>query len=477
MTNMKTQSSTPKYTSPPNIMQHLVFLVVDDEENYLALIRALLADLGAVHVNTFQSAYKAREWAWRNTYHVALIDAKMKEMPGMDLIKELFPGSGGAFFVLITAYAELTASLDALRNNLFDLILKPFGVHELEVMLERVRKSMELKEKNEFLRVMLKESENRPRLLGVSKAIQEARAKIRLFAQHFEPALITGETGVGKELVARAMHEEGQRAKFNFVAINCSAFPETMLESELFGHERGAFTGAERQRVGKLELAGRGTVMLDEVCEIQPQIQVKLLRVLQEKEFERLGGNSLIRMQARVISATNRNIEEAIQSGFMRQDFYYRINRLRIHIPPLRERPEDIEYLAMNYLRGFSLLHGKIISGFSDETLRALLAHPWPGNVRQLQSVIDYAALCCGGEQVALADLPQSFFKDDGGKKPGAAPAEPALGGNIPMYLESYERKKILDALNNNKWNRSKAAREVGLTRSQLMYRIKKYGL
>jgi transcriptional regulator with PAS, ATPase and Fis domain len=350
----------------------------------------------------------------------------------------------------------------------------------MELLLERVRKHMELSNKNEELKELLLESHSKESMiLGQSSALLEVKEKVRLFAQHYEPVFITGETGVGKELVARTLHEESQRYKFDFMAVNCSAYPDTLLESELFGHEKGAFTGATNRRQGKLEHVSKGTILLDEVCEIPPNIQVKLLRVLQEKEFERIGGNEVVRMLGRLVSATNRDFNEAIEKGWLRQDFYYRINRLHIHIPPLRERPQDIEYLSMHFLKKYRLIHNKEFVVLGDEAMDMLMNHPWPGNIRQLQSVIDYAILCCQSERLQLEHFPTTFLgeRDAAPVKTRAGATLPESTKNVTGSLEDYEKNMMVEALERNKWNRSKAAEELGYTKTQMFYRIKKYKL
>ncbi len=458
----------------------LHYLVVDDEPNMVLLIKNLLEDAGCNNVHGFSSPKDAIKWSKTNQFHIALIDYKMKEMSGLDLTKNLQERFPDAYFVLITAYAELKTSIEALRLQIFDLLQKPLKEEDLVLVLERIIKHMELRKRNTILQSLLQEDNDEPKLLGKSKAIKMIRDKIELFANHYEPVLITGETGVGKEVVARMLHSVSQRRNnSSFVAVNCSAFPDTLLESELFGHEKGAFTGADSKRTGKLEFVGSGTILLDEVCEIPPQIQVKLLRVLQEKEFERVGGNNMIKVKARVISATNRDLEEAMEDNLLRKDFYYRLNNLLIHIPPLRERKIDIEYLGLHFLRKQSLIHNKPISRFSDSALNIMLHHAWPGNVRQLQGVIDYAVLCCDQNEIQVEHMPIDFVqsKDDDLAGDNMLQEAPDSDTNIPGKIENFEREMIVNALQKHRWNRTKAAKTLGFSRTQMFYRLKKYNI
>jgi len=462
-----------------NRFKHLSILIIDDEPHYVELISRTLNDLGYRNVHGCVSPQEALSFARERQADIVFADYRLPGVSGLELIRRLQPSFADSYFILITAYAELQTSIEALRMQLFDLLQKPFGPQDIELALQRVRKHMELKDSNRLLQGLLSTEQGALSLLGRSEAIAEVREKVALFARHFEPVLITGATGVGKELVAQLLHAQGQRKKHRFVAVNCSAFPDTLLESELFGHEKGAFTGADSRRVGKLEYVNRGTIMLDEVCEIPPHIQVKLLRVLQEKEFERLGGNEVVHLSARVVSATNKNLEEAIEKKWLRQDFYYRLNRLHIHVPPLCERGEDIEYLARHFLRQSALMHNKPVTAISSEAMTVFLEHPWPGNVRQLQGVMDYAVICCERDEIGVEHLPRTFIEEiRQGSLAGRVKGEASFRSmDIRRDVVTYEREMILEALEQNRWNRSQAAKSLGYTRMQLYYRMKKYGI
>ncbi|HJM83478.1 MAG TPA: sigma-54 dependent transcriptional regulator [Nitrospinota bacterium] len=460
--------------------RHTPILIVDDEPNHVKLLTAYLRDIGCSNLIGVSSPQEALALAKETQFELAIIDYRMEKINGLKLIRKLQESHPKAYFILISAFAELETSIDMLSLKIFDCIQKPISQHDVELLLARVFKHMELSNSNEKLKELLLDAESKDnQILGQSLALQEVKEKIRLFAKHYEPVFITGETGVGKELVAKALHNASHRSNNEFVAVNCNAYPDTLLESELFGYEKGAFTGATSNRRGKLEHVGNGTILLDEVCDIPPNTQVKLLRVLQEREFERIGGNTTVEMLGRIVSATNKDFDESIKNGWLRQDFYYRINRLHIHIPPLRDRVQDIEYLALNFFKKYCLLHNKSSLTLSDESVNFLMTHQLPGNVRQLQSVIDYGVLCCEDSQLQLKHFPGTFLNEKKSlrQKLDAVPTRNKPIRNVTSALESQEKELIIEALELNKWNRSKAAEQLGFTKTQMFYRLKKYKL
>jgi DNA-binding NtrC family response regulator len=427
----------------------------------------------------FCSPQEALTWAKYHPVDIAVIDYNMPKMKGLDLISKLEKNEGDSYYLLMTGHAELQIAIDAIRTGVFDFITKPFKKKEFQIAMERVRKHMGIKFQNRFLRDLLRDSYGKRKLIGKSEEIISIREKMQLFAKSEAPVLITGETGVGKEVVAQIIHEAGNGNPNSFVPVNCSAYAETLLESELFGHEKGAFTGADMLRIGRFESAKNGTILLDEIAELPPQLQVKLLRVLQERKFERVGGNNTIELQARIISTTNRNIEEEIKSSRLREDFYYRLNTLRIHIPPLRERKKDILILANHFLRKFSLVHNKKVSSLDTRTQEILTNYLWPGNVRQLENSIDYAVFSCKMEQVSEEHLPEEILQSMLSKPSGGKEISKIIATEktIPSIISNIERDKILASLDGNKWNKSKSASSLGISRGQLIYRLKKYGI
>lgn len=469
------------------IVPKFKIMVVDDETSILKFIKGETGKAKNLEFVGFNSPDDALNWANTHEYDVALLDYKMPGMNGLELIGLLKRKKPESIYMLMTGYGDMDMAIKAIRKGVFDFIQKPFESNGLNVALSRVLKYLQLKKQNEFLSKIVKSDYGKGEFIGLSDSILKIRDDIKLFAKSSAPVLITGETGVGKEIVSQMIHAVSKRGKQRFVAVNCSAYVETLIESELFGHEKGAFTGADRERIGKLELAGNGTVLLDEVCEIPMHIQVKLLRVLQEKEFERVGGNESVELRARIISATNRNIELEIVGNRFRNDLYYRLNTLHLHIPPLRERKEDIELLTFHFLKKFAIVYGKDISSIDDNAMKMLLDYSWPGNVRQLENAINYAVLRCGGNEIHKKHLSDSIFKESAPIQrhmDSIAPGEGNYGESFKSTIEEHENKKaaaardqILGALEKNRWNKSKTARALGITRSQLVYRLDKYGL
>ncbi len=454
-------------------------LVVDDEQAVVNLLEEYASTIDFLEFHGFCSPQEALTWAKYHPVDIAVIDYNMPKMKGLDLISKLEKNEGDSYYLLMTGHAELQIAIDAIRTGVFDFITKPFKKKEFQIAMERVRKHMGIKFQNRFLRDLLRDSYRKRKLIGKSEEIISIREKMQLFAKSEAPVLITGETGVGKEVVAQIIHEAGNGNPNSFVPVNCSAYAETLLESELFGHEKGAFTGADMLRIGRFESAKNGTILLDEIAELPPQLQVKLLRVLQERKFERVGGNNTIELQARIISTTNRNIEEEIKSSRLREDFYYRLNTLRIHIPPLRERKKDILILANHFLRKFSLVHNKKVSSLDTRTQEILTNYLWPGNVRQLENSIDYAVFSCKMEQVSEEHLPEEILQSMLSKPSGGKEISKIIATEktIPSIISNIERDKILASLDGNKWNKSKSASSLGISRGQLIYRLKKYGI
>ncbi|HJP18811.1 MAG TPA: sigma-54 dependent transcriptional regulator [Nitrospinota bacterium] len=454
-------------------------LVVDDEQAVVNLLEEYASTIDFLEFHGFCSPQEALTWAKYHPVDIAVIDYNMPKMKGLDLISKLEKNEGDSYYLLMTGHAELQIAIDAIRTGVFDFITKPFKKKEFQIAMERVRKHMGIKFQNRFLRDLLRDSYGKRKLIGKSEEIISIREKMQLFAKSEAPVLITGETGVGKEVVAQIIHEAGNGNPNSFVPVNCSAYAETLLESELFGHEKGAFTGADMLRIGRFESAKNGTILLDEIAELPPQLQVKLLRVLQERKFERVGGNNTIELQARIISTTNRNIEEEIKSSRLREDFYYRLNTLRIHIPPLRERKKDILILANHFLRKFSLVHNKKVSSLDTRTQEILTNYLWPGNVRQLENSIDYAVFSCKMEQVSEEHLPEEILQSMLSKPSGGKEISKIIATEktIPSIISNIERDKILASLDGNKWNKSKSASSLGISRGQLIYRLKKYGI
>ncbi|MEW5763010.1 MAG: sigma-54 dependent transcriptional regulator [Bacillota bacterium] len=440
-------------------------LVIDDEEEMRwALTKALAQEgYGVVGAGT---ARQGLEILRTKAPALVLLDLKLPDMDGLDvlrLVKESYPGLP---VIMITGYGTIETAVQALKRGAAGYITKPFDLHELKLVVRRVLEINQLHSELDFLRSEL--TRNYQDLVGCSRAVLELRELIRRVAPTDATVLITGESGTGKEVVAVAIHRLSPRGQGPFVPVNCAAVPEHLLESELFGHEKGAFTGAIKRHIGRFELAHRGTIFLDEVTEMSPVMQAKLLRVLQDKTFTRVGGTQTLHVDMRVIAATNRPVEDAVAEGHFREDLYYRLNVVRIHIPPLRERREDVPLLVRHFLQRFRPCYQS--AGISPEALELLCRYRWPGNVRELQNVIERALILCQGEEIRPHHLPRELQEGL-----PAAQSLPVPGEDLS--LEQVEKLLIQRALVKTGGNRSRAARLLGISRSALLYRMQKYGL
>src|SRR5271165_5033072 len=332
----------------------------------------------------------AHELMAKDTFDLIFVDVRLPDGEGTELLRELQSRPQKPLIVMVTGFGSVESAVECMRNGAFDYMLKPYSNDQLEVTLKKAENFSQLLKVNEYLN-RGEEDESGCELLGQSAVMESLRQLIRKVARTQATVLIAGESGTGKELVARALHRQSQRANAPFIKLNCAAIPENLIESEFFGHEKGAFTGAIAKREGRFELAHSGTILLDEISEISPQIQAKLLRVLQERELERVGGNRTIKVDVRVLATTNRQLEESVERREFRQDLFFRLNVVPIHVPPLRERMVDVPHLATQFMPRFARKHGVRVLGFSGECLAALQAHRWPGNVRELQNVIERA--------------------------------------------------------------------------------------
>jgi len=441
-------------------------LVIDDEEDLRwALAKALSQD--GYTVLTAGCAGEGLEVLGRQNVSLVLLDLKLPDMDGLEVLPRIKERHPGTPVIMITGYGTIETAVQALKRGAAGYITKPFDLHELRLVVKRILEINRLHNELDFLRSEL--TRNYQDLVGCSKAILELRELIRRVAPTDATVLITGESGTGKEVVAVAIHRLSPRKDGPFVPVNCAAVPEHLLESELFGHEKGAFTGAVKRHIGRFEVAHRGTIFLDEVAEMPPAMQVKLLRALQDKSFTRVGGSETVQVDMRVIAATNRPIEEAVAAGRFREDLYYRLNVVRIHIPPLRERKEDIPLLVRHFLQRFRPYYQS--PGIAEEAMALLHRYHWPGNVRELQNVIERALILCQGEEIRPRHLPKEL-QDGSSSLPPSLPA-----GDEDMTLEQVEKLLIQRALAKTGGNRTQAARLLGISRSALLYRMHKFGL
>ncbi len=440
-------------------------LVVDDEATICQALSAWLTKEG-YHVETASSGPEALVYQADRHFDLYLLDIKMPGMDGLEVLAKIKESQPDATVIMITAHGSIQTAVEAMKRGAVEYLCKPFDPDELSLLMERVAANKALREENEALREQLLERQENilDGFVAQSRAMHEILSTIENVAPTPSPILITGETGVGKDLIARAIHMRSDQSSGPFVTINCGAQSETLLESELFGHEKGAFTGAVKARRGRLEMANYGTLFLDEIGEISPKMQVSLLRALEEKRFQRVGGNQFIESQFRLISATHRDLKERIQEDRFREDFYYRINVFSIDIPPLRERVEDIPVLADYFAGCFAAETGKPVEGLTQKALQILCDYHWPGNVRELRNVIERVVVISRGRMIGAEEL--GFLKDQG---------DDCKFGD--MTLKEMEIRHIEATLEACDGNITRAAKRLGIDRVTLSRKMKRYEL
>jgi DNA-binding NtrC family response regulator len=437
-------------------------LIVDDEEGIRKVLEVSLSQAG-YHVATAAQGKDAIQIVRDEHPDIVLADIKMPGMDGIELQTRLNQADPELTIVLMTAYASVETAIKAMKNGAYDYIVKPFDPDDLSLLVGRAAQHRSLRAENLRLKKSLESAAAPPPLLGTSAVMGHVLDLVSTVAAADSTVLITGESGTGKEVVARAIHGASPRRYNPMVVVNCGALPEGILESELFGHEAGAFTGARGRHRGKFESAEGGTVFLDEIGEVSPKVQVELLRVLEEKVVTRLGGTAPVPVDFRTVSATNRDLEAAVKSGSFREDLFWRLNVVHIHIPPLRERPEDVPVLAEHFLARFAQSMSRRPMRFSADALDALSSYPWPGNVRELQNAIERAVVVGRGEVVTAADLPLRVTQAPSSSAPGS--------------LAEAERAHIQSVLDSAGWNITRAARILDVDRVTLYNKIRKYEL
>jgi DNA-binding NtrC family response regulator len=420
----------------------------------------------------------AHDYLNRDNFDLIFMDMRLPDGEGIELLKLLQSRPQRPLAVVMTGFGSVESAVECMKSGAFDYIIKPFSTDQIEFTLRKAQEFNQLLKVNTLLS---QESDDGDQiLLGRSQAMENLRSLIRKVARTQATVLIQGESGTGKELVARAFYRESPRANAPFIKVNCAAIPENLIESEFFGHEKGAFTGALTKREGRFELAHGGTILLDEISEISPAVQAKLLRVLQERELERVGGNRTIKVDVRVIATTNRNLEQSVEKKEFRQDLFFRLNVVPVHVPPLREHREDIPLLAMEFMRRLGRKHGVQVKGFTDAALRVLQEHAWPGNVRELQNVVERAVIMCGEngmlepEHLGLASHPAGSAA-----APGTADFPPASGAAVSRggfsTLAELEKQHIFAALDHCKGNRTHAAKVLDVSIRTLRNKLHEY--
>ena len=385
-------------------------LIIDDEKNYLVILEDLLSEEGH-RVLTAESGPEGLELVKNNDLDAVITDMKMPGMDGLQVLEEIRAVDADLPVIMMTAYGTVERAVEAMKKGAFHYILKPFENEELKVLVQKAVEHHLIVRQNRQMRGILEERHHFHNIVGKSPPMQKVYDLIRKVAPTKATVLITGESGTGKELIARAIHFNSPRKAGPFISVNCGALPENLLESELFGHERGAFTGAVGLRKGRFELAHGGTLFLDEISEMSPPLQVKLLRALQEMRFERVGGTETLHVDVRVLAASNRNLKEEVAAGRFRSDLFFRLNVVHILLPPLRERTGDIPLLAAYFLRKYEKQTGREEMSLRPDALRVLLDYPWPGNVRELENVIERAVILCPGQEITVDDLPSELLR------------------------------------------------------------------
>ncbi|MCD6170385.1 MAG: sigma-54-dependent Fis family transcriptional regulator [Candidatus Latescibacteria bacterium] len=444
-------------------------LVVDDEKDAALFIAKALERRGAT-VQTALSAVEALEKLKKSEVDICLTDMRMPDMDGLELLKNIKNRYPSTEVVVFTAYASVGSAVEAMRRGAFDYIPKPVEPEELFSCLEKIQTIRRLGQENRLLRQQLDEHYGYMKIVGEHPSMREVKETIKTVARSDSTVLISGESGTGKELVAYALHYQSPRSGKPFIKVSCGVFSDELLGSELFGHEKGAFTGAIQRHKGRFELADSGTLFLDEIGDASPNIQKKLLRVIDKQEFERVGGTQTIRCDVRLIFATNKDLEEEVRKGNFREDLYFRLKVIPIKLPPLRQRTSDIPLLVDHFIEKYSRETNKKVTGISDEALELLCSYAWPGNVRELENTIERAIVMTKGQTIEVPDLPDDVVLNSSLQVIGEE-------FSLAKAKENFERRYLENALRKDRGNISKTAQRIRLSRKNLYQKIVKYGI
>ncbi len=448
-------------------------LIVDDDINHLKTLQTIIKSWG-YKVSTADDGVKAVENVKERPFALVLMDIRMAQMSGIEALKHIKQYNPAIPIIIMTAYSSVDSAVETLKSGAYDYLTKPLDFEVLKISLARALEHAGLKEENATLKSKLNSDYEMENLIGKSQPMKELIDMMSMVAPSEATVLITGESGTGKELIAKSIHHNSQRKNQPFVVVNCAAITETLLESELFGHEKGAFTGADKRREGRFKQADRGTIFLDEIGETSPAMQAKLLRVIQEREIQRVGGDETLSLDVRILAATNRNLEEEVKAGKFREDLFYRLNVVTLRIPPLRERQNDIPLLAQHFLEKYAKKNHKRVKGFSPLAMNMLIKYAWPGNVRELENVIERAVILLPDEHITEKDLPVTITSSyDEKKEETALPLQ--VAANRP--LNEIEKEAILATLKDSGGNKSETARRLGINRKTLHKKLKDYGI
>ena len=439
-------------------------LIVEDEKNQRTLLKRALErkDYAVQEAETGEEAITKFE---QGGFDIVLLDQRLPDITGIEVLTRIKKINPMIPVIIVTAFANVRDAVDAMKKGAFHYLTKPVDMDELLLSMKNALETLSLKRENEELRNNLREKFRYDKIIYASGIMEEVLSLAFRASKSDANVLITGESGTGKELIAGAIHHLSPRKQNNFVSAHLAALPETLVEAELFGHEKGAFTGADRRRIGKFEFASGGTIFLDEIGELPPAVQVKLLRVIQDKSITRLGSNDDIKVNVRLVCATNKKIEEEVEKGSFRQDLFYRLNVIRIHLPTLRERKEDIPLLVDQFIRTHAQKEQKTINGITDEAMKILLKYHFPGNIRELQNIIERAIVLTRGDFITKDELPLSI----------ADTTKSQVSGKLNEAISKIETAMIQDALRRTNGNQTKAAGELGISERVLRYKIGKY--
>jgi two-component system response regulator HydG len=445
-------------------------LVVDDDAAHRTMLTAVLSDAG-YRVSQADDGDTAFQLVAQNRYDLVLMDLRMKRMDGDAAQKKMAGINPDTPVVIMTAYGSVRSAVEALKSGADNYLTKPIDIDELKILVKKTLQQRQLQAENRDLKEQLGKRFDLGNIIGSSTSMRKLIDTLTLVAPSEATVLIQGESGTGKELVASAIHHNSPRKSTPFIKVNCAALPETLLESELFGHEKGAFTGAAGPRKGRFERADRGTLFLDEIGEMAPTTQAKILRVLQEREFEPVGGSRSIRVDTRILSATNRNLEEEVAADRFREDLYYRLNVVTITVPPLRERLADIPLLAEHFLGHYAAKNHRTFKGIVPQAMDLLMRYAWPGNVRELENVIERAVIMARGDRIETEHFPSTI----GGQEGYQASQSSILPSG--RSLKEVEKTMILQTLDDMSGNRTQTARILGISRRTLQLKLKEYGV
>jgi DNA-binding NtrC family response regulator len=450
-------------------------LVIDDNPSIIKLMAKILK-ANDYEVSTALGGELGIKKLDKNDYDLVFTDLMMPGIDGMEVLEHVISRSPETMCIILTAHGTIKSSVDAIKKGAFDYITKPVSPSELLIVVEKAIKFKNLEEENIRLKKELRGKYDYTNFVGTSNAIKKIYDLIEKVADTDGTVLITGASGTGKELIARAIHYNSNRSEKPLVVVSCGAIPEALLESELFGHEKGAFTGAFKKRIGRFEMANGGTIFLDEIGEMSPALQVKLLRVLQEQKFERVGGTKTIHVDLRIIAATNRNLTTAINNEIFREDLYYRLNVIPIKVPSLKQRKSDIPLLIDFFLKKFQEGKKKKVTGFLPGAMDAMIAYDWPGNVRELENAVKRITILCENQVVSFDDLPE-IIQEKGRSVQFSDEVIIEEELDFQEAVKYYEKKIILEALEKSNWIKSKAAKLLNINRTTLVAKIKKQNI